>query len=68
MLFAGKYAPKGTLFANGQTLQIGANTALFQLLGTHYGGDGQTTFALPDMRGIEPAGVNYVICTLGVYP
>ncbi len=68
MLFAGKYPPKGTLFADGQLVSIASNTALFQILGTHYGGDGTSTFAVPDMRGIEPAGVNYVVCTLGIYP
>jgi microcystin-dependent protein len=58
----------GTAFAHGQLLSIAQNTALFSLLGTTYGGNGTTTFALPDMRGLEPAGVNYVICLSGVYP
>ncbi|MGH8680637.1 MAG: tail fiber protein [Burkholderiales bacterium] len=50
-LFAGNFAPAGWAFADGQLLPISQNTALFSLLGTTYGGDGQTTFALPDFRG-----------------
>ncbi|WP_260583224.1 phage tail protein [Sphingopyxis sp. PET50] len=45
------FCPRGTLSASGQILSIAQNTALFSLLGTTYGGNGQTTFALPDMRG-----------------
>ncbi len=45
------FAPQGWAFCNGQLLQISENTALFSLLGTTYGGDGRTTFALPDLRG-----------------
>lgn len=51
MLFGGNFAPRGWAFCNGQLLQISANTALFSILGTTYGGDGRTTFALPDLRG-----------------
>ena len=50
-LFAGNFAPGGWAFADGQILSIAQNTALFSLLGTTYGGDGRTTFALPDLRG-----------------
>jgi microcystin-dependent protein len=50
-LFAGNFAPRGWALANGQLLAISQNTALFSLLGTTYGGNGQTTFALPDLRG-----------------
>src|SRR5512145_236700 len=50
------YAPYGWAFCNGQILSIAQNTALFSLLGTTYGGDGQTTFALPDLRGRTPIG------------
>lgn len=50
-LFAGKFAPRGWAFCNGQILSIAQNTALFSLLGTTFGGNGQTTFALPDLRG-----------------
>jgi microcystin-dependent protein len=49
-VFAGNFAPKGWAFCNGQILPISQNTALFSLLGTTYGGDGRTTFALPDLR------------------
>jgi microcystin-dependent protein len=56
ILFAGNYAPAGWAFCNGQLLPISQNTALFSLLGTTYGGDGQTTFALPDLRGRTPIG------------
>jgi microcystin-dependent protein len=48
------FAPRGWAFCNGQILPIAQNTALFSLLGTTYGGDGQTTFALPDLRGRVP--------------
>lgn len=51
VLFAGNFAPRGWAFCNGQILAISQNTALFSLLGTTYGGNGQTTFALPDLRG-----------------
>ena len=53
-LFAGNFAPRGWAFCNGQILSIAQNTALFSLLGTTYGGNGQTTFALPDLRGRVP--------------
>lgn len=51
------YAPKGWALCNGQLLPINQNQALFALLGTNYGGNGQTTFALPDLRGRHPMGV-----------
>ncbi len=50
-LFAGNFAPRGWALCNGQLLPIAQNAALFSLLGTIYGGDGRTTFALPDLRG-----------------
>jgi microcystin-dependent protein len=50
-LFAGNFAPRGWAFCQGQILPIAQNTALFSLLGTMYGGNGKTTFALPDLRG-----------------
>lgn len=49
--FAGNFAPRGWAKCDGQLLPINQNDALFSLLGTYYGGDGRTTFALPDMRG-----------------
>ena len=48
------FAPKGWALCNGQLLSIAQNTALFSILGTTYGGDGRTTFALPDLRGRVP--------------
>lgn len=61
------FIPKGWLECNGQILSIAQNQALFSLLGTTYGGNGQTTFALPDLRGriaigsgIDPSGITYV--------
>jgi microcystin-dependent protein len=50
------FAPRGWAFCQGQILSIAQNTALFSLLGTTYGGNGQTTFALPDLRGRAPIG------------
>ena len=50
------FAPVGWAFCNGQLLSIAQNTALFSLLGTQYGGDGQTTFALPNLQGAAPLG------------
>ncbi|UEG49650.1 tail fiber protein [Ferruginibacter lapsinanis] len=55
-LFAGTYAPAGWAFCNGQLLSIASNEALFNLVGTTYGGDGISTFALPDLRGAVPVG------------
>jgi microcystin-dependent protein len=53
-IFAFNFAPKGWAFAAGQLLPISQNTALFSLLGTTYGGDGKSTFALPNMQGNVP--------------
>lgn len=53
-LFAGNFAPQGWAFCDGQLLSVSEYEALFTLLGTTYGGDGQTTFGLPDMRGRVP--------------
>lgn len=55
-MFAGNFAPRGWAFCEGQLLAISSNTALFSILGTTYGGDGRTTFALPDLRGRAPIG------------
>ena len=54
ILFAGNFPPRSTAYCNGQLLSIAQNQALFSLLGTIYGGDGRTTFALPDLRGRVP--------------
>jgi microcystin-dependent protein len=53
-MFAGNFAPAGWMFCEGQILPISENETLFQLIGTTYGGDGQSTFALPDLRGRIP--------------
>ena len=55
-MFAGTFAPRNWAFCNGQLLSIAQNTALFSILGTTYGGNGQTTFALPDFRGRSAVG------------
>lgn len=54
ILFAGNFAPRGWAYCEGQLLPINSNQALFSLFGTIYGGDGRTTFALPDLRGRAP--------------
>ncbi|MCI0690976.1 tail fiber protein [candidate division KSB1 bacterium] len=54
-MFAGNFSPAGWMFCEGQLLPISENETLFQLIGTTYGGDGQSTFALPDLRGRIPA-------------
>jgi microcystin-dependent protein len=53
-MFAGNFAPAGWMFSEGQLLPISENETLFQLIGTTYGGDGESTFALPDLRGRIP--------------
>ena len=67
-MFGGNFAPAGWALCNGQLVSIADNGTLFNLIGTTYGGDGQTTFALPDLRGRLPlhqgqlaGGGNYVI-------
>lgn len=79
-IFAGTFAPRGWMFCEGQELKIAEHTALFSLLGTTYGGDGRTTFKLPDLRkaevrlredaGLEKdaKGPRYIIAIFGVYP
>jgi microcystin-dependent protein len=56
IMFAGNFAPRGWALCQGQLLSIAQNTALFSILGTTYGGNGQTTFALPDLRSRVPVG------------
>lgn len=58
--WAGTYAPRGWAFCEGQLLQIQQNTALFAVIGTQYGGDGKSNFALPDLRGRFPIGAGGV--------
>jgi len=54
IMFGGNFAPRGWALCEGQLLPISSNSALFSILGTIYGGDGRTTFALPDLRGRVP--------------
>ena len=68
-MFPYNFAPRGWAFCEGQLLQISENTSLFALIGLTYGGDGITTFALPDLRGKEPLkGLHYCIALWGVFP
>ncbi len=53
-IFAGNFAPKGWAMCNGQLMALAQNTALFSILGVQYGGDGKTTFALPNLQGRAP--------------
>ncbi|MBC7935892.1 MAG: tail fiber protein [Rhizobacter sp.] len=55
-LFAGSFAPLGFMFCHGQLLSLNNNLSLFSVLGTTYGGNGTTHFALPDLRGAVPVG------------
>jgi Phage Tail Collar Domain/Collagen triple helix repeat (20 copies) len=68
LLSASPSVTVGGVPANGQLLPINQNQALFALLGTTYGGNGQTTFALPDLRGLAPNNMTYSICDEGVFP
>ena len=68
LLTASPVATAGGVPANGQLMEITTNEALFSLLGTTYGGDGKSTFALPDLRPIAPDHMTYSICTQGVWP
>jgi hypothetical protein len=69
-LFAqqGAYIPDNFAVAKGQLLSIALNTTLFALLGTTYGGDGKTTFALPNIQALAPNHMTYAICLNGVFP
>lgn len=66
-MFAGNFAPAGWMFCEGELLPISENETLFQLIGTTYGGDGQSTFALPDLRGRLPLhqGNGFVLAETG---
>ena len=66
-MFAGNFAPAGWMFCEGQLLPISENETLFLLIGTTYGGDGQSTFALPDLRGRIPLhfGNNFTLAETG---
>ena len=66
-MFAGNFAPAGWMFCDGSLLAISENETLFQLIGTTYGGDGESTFALPDLRGRVPIhmGGGFVLAETG---
>jgi microcystin-dependent protein len=71
-MFAGNFAPTGWMFCHGQPLPISQNETLFQLIGTTYGGDGESTFNLPDLRsrvpihqGPGPGGSTYILAQAG---
>jgi microcystin-dependent protein len=66
-MFAGNFAPAGWMFCEGQLVPISENETLFQLIGTTYGGDGQSTFGLPDLRGRLPLhqGNGFVLAQTG---
>jgi microcystin-dependent protein len=66
-MFAGNFAPAGWMFCEGQVLPISENATLFQLIGTTYGGDGESTFNLPDLRGRIPlhAGNGFILAETG---
>ncbi len=66
-MFAGTFAPAGWMFCEGQLLPISENETLFNLIGTAYGGDGESTFALPDLRGRLPVhmGSGYILAETG---
>ena len=66
-MFAGNFAPAGWMFCEGQLLPISENETLFQLIGTTYGGDGQSTFALPDLQGRIPThqGNGFILAETG---
>jgi len=66
-MFAGNFAPAGWQFCEGQLLPISENETLFQLIGTTYGGDGESTFALPDLRGRIPLhqGSGFILAETG---
>ncbi|HUY97922.1 MAG TPA: tail fiber protein [Verrucomicrobiae bacterium] len=68
LLTAGDSIPATEVAASGQLLSISTNAALFELLGTTYGGNGMTTFALPNLAAIAPNNMTYAICTSGIFP
>jgi len=75
-MFAGGFAPRGWALCDGRLLSISQNSALFSVLGTAYGGDGMTNFAVPDLRGRVPrqpdpgpdAVVSFIIALQGAFP
>jgi hypothetical protein len=68
LLSASPSVTVGGVPADGQLMPISQNTALFSVLGTTYGGNGTSNFALPDLRGLAPNNMTYSICDLGIFP
>lgn len=66
--FAFNYAPQNWLPCDGRLLSISQNTALYALLRNTYGGDGKSTFALPKLAPLSPAGPNFYIAIVGIFP
>lgn len=67
-LFAGNFDPRGYMLCNGQELAINDYQALFSILGIQYGGNGRTTFKLPNLNKDRENEPKYIICVEGVYP
>lgn len=70
-LFGGNFAPLGWAFCDGTLLSIAQNQALFALIGSQFGGDGRTTFALPNLEPLKSANeapIQYIICLSGIFP
>jgi len=74
-LFSGTFEPRNWVFCHGQTLNVSGNDALYSILGTRYGGDGLTTFSVPNIKPVLGAetnssydDLNYIICINGYYP
>lgn len=69
VIFPYNFVPMGWLLCNGQTLQVQQNTALFSLIGNKFGGNGTSTFCVPNLQGAEAVpGTAYYICVSGIYP
>ena len=67
-IFPFNFAPPGWAWCDGQILPLSQNTMLYSLLGTTYGGNGTTHFALPDLRAAAPDQMSYMICVDGAFP
>lgn len=67
-LFAFNFVPAGWLLCDGQMLSVSQNIQLFYLLGTAFGGNGTTTFAVPDLRKVAPPNTHYCIAVQGIFP
>lgn len=66
ILFAGNFAPQGWAFCDGSLVSVSENMALFSVLGTTYGGDGVSNFALPNLP--DQGGAKHIIALVGIYP